>query len=71
MMGIVTLTRDMVSGTANNLDVNELQAVQTISGYDAVNSDFDIEDSAQAILSAGDPVLLDSCRFNYSYRWSY
>jgi hypothetical protein len=44
----------------NNLDINELQAVQAISGYDAGNSDFDIKDTAQAILSAGDPVLLDS-----------
>ena len=56
-----TVVLDTFFGTGTSLDLNtididQLKDLRLISGYDADNSvrEFDVADSAQAILSAGD-----------------
>ena len=62
-----TVVLDTFFGTGTSLDLNtididQLKDLRLISGYDADNSvrEFDVADSAQAILSAGDTILQDS-----------
>ena len=45
----------IVSG--GDVTVSEADAIQDISGYDFSDSDYDISDTAAAILSGGDAVL--------------
>ena len=45
-----------VSG--GNVDVAEAADIQSISGYDGSASDYDITDTAAALISAGDGILM-------------
>ena len=45
----------VVSG--GDVDTAEAAAIQSISGYDGSASDYDITDTAAALISAGDSVL--------------
>ena len=44
--------------SGGNVDTAEAADIQSISGYDGSASDYDITDTAAALISAGDGILM-------------